>query len=80
MSSRTDVSKCQRVNSLQKVEMKHRRHFLGSRTAAARVFHAPEVRHGVVVRAFVVTSRRFALFIASGVPLWEERRIHADTI
>jgi hypothetical protein len=28
----------------------------------------------------VVTSRRSTLFIASGVPLWEERRIHADTI
>ena len=80
MSSRTDVSKCQRVNSLQKVKMKHRRHFLGSRTAVARVFHAPRGSTAVVVRAFVVISRRSTLFIASGEPVWEERRIHADTI
>ena len=34
----------------------------------------------VVVRAFVVISIRSTLFIASGEPVWEERRIHADTI
>ena len=54
--------------------------FLGSRTAAARVLHAPEVRLRSWFALLWSSPRRSTLFIASGVPLWEERRIHADTI